>query len=195
MSDLQCPARFLIARHAEASYETDLLTNDGGSLTPLGRSQSRVLGERLRAERVAQVVCSERARAVQTAEIAAAVLGLGVDVRVGLQEFGVGAAYGTPALAGVFEQPMRAWRAGDLDVRLPEGESGREVVGRMGDVLDDLADRCRGETVLVVSHGGAMVAWLGALAPDPGAGIEIANTALLACERDADGWRLVAGAT
>ena len=38
MSALQCPARVFLARHGETEYETDLVTDDGGSLTPAGRA-------------------------------------------------------------------------------------------------------------------------------------------------------------
>ena len=71
MSDVHCPARIIVARHGEAEYERPEMNASGGSLTSLGREQARELGERLRSERVAGVVCSELSRAVQTAEIAA----------------------------------------------------------------------------------------------------------------------------
>ena len=41
MSDLQCPARVFVARHGEAAYESALLSDAGGWLTPLGRLQAR----------------------------------------------------------------------------------------------------------------------------------------------------------
>lgn len=86
MSDLHCPARVIVARHGEAAYETAERGSAGGSLTALGREQARQLGERLHGERVAAVVCSELSCAVQTAEIAAGVLGLPVRVREGIDE-------------------------------------------------------------------------------------------------------------
>ena len=55
MTDLQCPARVFLARHAEAEYETELLMDHGGSLTTAGRAQARELGEKLRSERIAHV--------------------------------------------------------------------------------------------------------------------------------------------
>ena len=60
MSSLQCPARILVARHGEAEDETELVSDDGGSLTALGRRQALELGELLRGERVARVWCSRR---------------------------------------------------------------------------------------------------------------------------------------
>ena len=88
MSDLQCPARVFLARHGEAEYETELLMDHGGSLTTTGRAQARELGEKLRSERIAHVYSSTMSRAVQTAELAAGVLGVEVTVREGLVELG-----------------------------------------------------------------------------------------------------------
>ena len=51
MTDLQCPARLFVARHGEALYESELLSDSGGWLSPRGRDQSRDLGSRLAAER------------------------------------------------------------------------------------------------------------------------------------------------
>jgi 2,3-bisphosphoglycerate-dependent phosphoglycerate mutase len=122
MSDLHCPARLIVARHGEAVYETDMMTDFGGSLTTLGRAQARELGERLAGERVAGVVCSELSRSVQTAEIAAAALGLPVEVRRGLQEFAIGDFLGRAWDPLVFDPIIAGWLAGDLTPAVPGGE-------------------------------------------------------------------------
>ena len=60
-------------------------------------------------------------------------------------------------------------------------------------VLDAVADQYRGETVLVVSHGGVILALWGAIAPGSPAAPDpdrIANCSTYVLERDADGWRL-----
>jgi 2,3-bisphosphoglycerate-dependent phosphoglycerate mutase len=194
MSDLHCPARLIVARHGEAAYESGTMTDSGGSLTTLGRSQALALGERLAGERVAGVVCSELARAVQTAEIAAAVLGLPVEVRAGLQEFAVGDFLGRTWDPLVFDPMVADWLAGDLGSAVPGGESGDQVADRVLAVLDDVADRFRGETVLAVSHGGVVLALMGRLAPGsrlaPADAYDVPNCASYVLERDADGWRL-----
>jgi broad specificity phosphatase PhoE len=159
MSDVHCPARLIVARPGEAAYET----GTGGSLTTLGRAQARKLAQGLVGERVAGVVCSELSRAVQTAEIAAAVLDVSVDVRAGLQESA-------------------------------SAETGEEVADRALAVLDDVADRFRGETVLAVSHGGVILAVLGRLtpgsAPAPAEAYDVRSCSTYLLERDADGWRV-----
>ena len=82
MSDLFCAATLVVARHGQAAYDVpDVASDDGGWLTPDGRQQARALGESLRDRRIASVWCSDMTRAVQTAEIAAGVLG-GLPVTV-----------------------------------------------------------------------------------------------------------------
>jgi broad specificity phosphatase PhoE len=189
VSDLQCPARVFFARHGEAEYETELLMDHGGSLTTLGRAQARELGEKLRNERIAHVYTSTISRAVQTAELAAAVLGVEVTVREGLVELALGEAYGRPAGSGLFVREMKAWVAGDVEARAPGSESAVEIAARVRRVLDDLADRHRGEAVLVVSHGGALVATLAVLDFEPGRSWDIQNCAFAQLDGDADGWR------
>ena len=194
MSDLHCPARVIVARHGEAEYETDTMTESGGSLTALGREQARGLGDRLRGERVAGIVCSDLARAVQTAEIAAGVLDLPVKVRQGLQEFAVGDFLGRAWDPVVFDPMVAAWLAGDLSPGVPGGETGEQIVARVLEVLDGVADQFRGETVLTVSHGGVILALIGRLAAGlptaPKDAYDVPHCSTYVLERDADGWRV-----
>ena len=194
MSSLQCPARILVARHGEAEYETDLCSDHGGSLTPLGRKQARELGTSLLGERVARVWTSPLSRAVQTAEIAAGVLGVDVVVREDLREYGVGRLAGTQLHEkAYFEGVFRRWVEGDDDAAIDGGERVAEVVARVEGVLREVADEHRGETALVISHGGAMLATLPQLAGLPrrrGLGVTLPNCGVIGLEADADGWQL-----
>jgi probable phosphoglycerate mutase len=194
MSSLHCPARVLVARHGEAEYETDLVSDDGGSLTSLGRKQARDLGERLAGERIARVWTSSLSRAVQTAEIVAAALGVDVVVREGLREYAVGALAGSGAHeAAYFERVFRQWAAGDDSAEIAGGERIVETVARVQGVLEEIADEHRGEAVLVISHGGAILATLPQLAGLPrttGVGVSFPNCGVMELEADADGWRL-----
>ena len=191
MSDLQCPARVFLARHGQTEYESPVLVTQGGSLTTLGRAQARELGETLRGERIAHVYCSSVSRAVQTAELAAGVLGLEVTVREGLAEFAVGDAYGLPAGEGIFVAEMQRWIAGEIDVKYPGSESAREVAARVVPALDAIADEHRGEAVLVVSHGGAIVATQAVVDFAPGRPWDFPNCSYVELEGDASGWRVL----
>jgi broad specificity phosphatase PhoE len=193
VSDLHCPARIIVARHGEPEYERPEMGVSGGSLTTRGREEARELGERLRSERVAGVVCSELSRAVQTAEIAASRLGLPVRVREGLQEFAVGDYLGRMYDPAIFRPVADAWLHGDLEPGTPGGETGRQVVDRVMRVLDEEADRFRGETVLVVVHGGVILSLFGLVDPGspyaPAHDDDVPHAASYVFERDADGWR------
>lgn len=192
MTDLQCAARVFVARHGEADYESELLSDAGGWLTPLGREQARGLAEAMAGERIARVWTSDMARAVQTGEIVAARLGVDVIVRTGLREFGVGDAAGTTGIPDPFAATFGAWLGGDLAARIPGGESGVEVVQRYEAVLDEIADGHRGESVLVISHGGVMCMALSALARNltlsHSRDLPMPHCGVVAVEVDADGW-------
>jgi len=192
VTDLQCAARVLVARHGEAAYESDLVSDAGGWLTRRGREQSRDLAARLVGERIAAVWSSPMARAVQTAEVAAGALGVDVVVREGLRELGVGHAAGTTGDPDPFAETFAAWLGGDLSARVPGAETGLEVLARYGAVLDEVADAHRGEAVLVVSHGGATCLALPVLArnlaPEHALDLPLGSCEVVALEADADGW-------
>ena len=194
MAPLLPPTRVFLARHGEADYESDLVTDHGGSLSATGRAQATALAQSLRAEGVAQVWCSPLSRAVQTAEIAAASLGLDVVVREGLREYGVGNLAGTTGdEAAVVGRVFDAWVAGDDEATIDGGERIEDIVRRVTGVLTEVADHHRGESVLVVSHGGAIRATLARLVGMPRA--EARNLALpgggqIGVERDSGDWRL-----
>jgi 2,3-bisphosphoglycerate-dependent phosphoglycerate mutase len=194
MSDLQCAARLLIARHGEAEYDTDLLSDSGGSLSLTGRKQAVELAESLKDARVSVIYCSGMARAVQTAEIVAARLGVVVRVRDNLREWSVGEYAGQQYVEGMYDDVLVAWDAGDHDARIPGGESGNEIRQRMATELEAIVDLHRGETVLVVSHGGAIrvaVPQLALNVPDGyGTAHEVDHCAVIEVDADNDGWVL-----
>lgn len=196
MSDLQCPARILLARHAEAMYAVPgVLTDAGGWLTERGRAQARALGEALTGARVAAAYSSSQTRAQRTGEIAAAVLGVRHTVVAGLQEFSVGSLASRPGRDPAVVEVFSRWDRGDLEAGCPGGETGLEVVTRVGSALSALADKHRGETILVVTHGGAMRLTLATRLTNARFGDWIrhspAHCAVVALDIDFDGWRLV----
>lgn len=170
MGDLQCAATVVVARPGEAEYESESLSAAGGSLTLRGREQARALADALADRNVALIYTSSMVRAVQTAEIVAARLGCVVRVREGLVD-------------------------GDLAVAVDSAQSAEQIVQRVSDVLDDVADLHRGETVLTVTHGDLMALVLPILAanlsPTCALGQSLRDTAWVELNADADGWRWI----
>ena len=198
MSDLHCPATLLLARHGEASYVETWFSDEGGWLSPAGRAQAAELADRIEHRRIARVWSSDTSRAVQTAELVAARIGLSgpmaVVTRKTLREVHTGDLIGTPFDVARLHQVTERWYAGDLTARWPGGESGRDVVHRYAEELAAIADEHRGETVLVVVHQTAASIALPALCELPlGSGGEhpLACGEYAEAEGDADGWRLL----
>jgi 2,3-bisphosphoglycerate-dependent phosphoglycerate mutase len=194
VSDLFCPATLVVARHAEAAFVEDWFSDEGGSLTPAGRAQAHQLADSLAGRRVASVYSSDLARAVQTAEIVAARLGVAVTACKSLREVFIGTLLGQEfdysRIAAVEDQ----WYEGSLDARFEGGESGIEVVERHGEQFEEIADLHRGETVLVVGHQCALGIVIPTLAQDLTPAWtrdnQLENTESVELENDADGWVL-----
>jgi broad specificity phosphatase PhoE len=116
-----------------------------GELSETGRRQASELGARHR-DGFAAVFTSDLARAVQTAEIAFS----GTDVPVHhdprLRECNYGRLNGMPTSVLERERSRRA------DDPFPQGESYRDVVGRVDGFLADLSPGFEGARILVIGH-------------------------------------------
>jgi probable phosphoglycerate mutase len=194
VSDLHCPATLVVARHAKAAFVETWFSDEGGSLTSEGRLQARELADALAARRIAAVWCSDASRAVQTAEIASARLGVTVTASKALREVFIGDLMGERFDYGRIEAVSEQWYAGSLDARFEGGESGADVVHRHRAQLEEIADLHRGETVLVIGHQTALGLVVPALVRDLSytwtRSHELANTESIELEHDADGWVL-----
>ncbi|HET8615892.1 MAG TPA: histidine phosphatase family protein [Actinomycetales bacterium] len=198
MSDLFCPVTVLAVRHAEAEYDGTTLPGvpDGGRISDVGRTQVDALLTELSGRRVAAVVTSPYSRARDTAELVAKALDVPLEVDEGLRELDGGEATTLPHGEGIaaVDEVFARWLHGDLDASCPGGETGRQLISRFRGALESLADRFRGEAVVVVSHGGAMTLALPAMCGQSArelAAKPLANTAMVQLEGDADGWRLL----
>lgn len=147
-----CPATLVVARHGDAEYVDAVFSDEGGTLTATGRTQAAALADRVTGRRIAHVWCSDSARAVQTAEIAAARLGVGVTTRKALREIDVGELLGQPFSVAAICAVTDRWFSGDLAAGFPGGETGTDVVARYAATLAEIADVHRGETALVIGH-------------------------------------------
>jgi 2,3-bisphosphoglycerate-dependent phosphoglycerate mutase len=152
VSSLMCPTTLVVARHGDAEYVDTVFSDEGGTLSPVGRVQAAALAEEVRSRRVAHVWCSDSARAVQTAEIIAGRLEVSVTTRKGLREIDVGDLHGEPFSIPAICAVTDHWFEGDLEAAFPRGESGADVIARYAATLAEIADVHRGETVVVVAH-------------------------------------------
>jgi probable phosphoglycerate mutase len=161
--------RVLLVRHGEAVCNVDGLV--GGlrgctGLTAVGAAQVRALADRLACSAelgtVDALYASRLPRAIETAQILASRLvgrageRLAVSADCSLCELHPGEADGLSwaELAARFDAPEGD---ADLDAPLaPGAESWREFVDRASGAVAGLADRHRGQTVVVATHAGVI---------------------------------------
>jgi broad specificity phosphatase PhoE len=163
----------------------------GAPLTALGERQAAAVPGALPA--IDSIAVSTLLRTQQTAAPLAASRDLVPTIIDGLKEIQAGdlEMKADHRSQGEYNATAYAWALGDLDLRMPGGETGHEFLARYDEAIHSLA----GETALVVSHGAAIRTWVasrcdntsGAFAGDH----QLPNTALVTLRSTHRGWHLV----
>jgi probable phosphoglycerate mutase len=122
-------------------------------LSQLGRADAAAAAAHLAGRGIDVIVSSPLQRTRQTAEAAAAVLGVPVEVDRALRELDFGAWEGLTGDEARRKNPLayRRWW-GSTDIRPPGGESVDDVAARVARARVRILDRHAGKTVLLVSH-------------------------------------------
>jgi broad specificity phosphatase PhoE len=167
--------RLILVRHGQTVCNTDNIWHgwDDCQLTEAGLAQARAVAARLAGERIDAVYSSDSRRALQTAQAIAAPHSLQPIPDPGLRERKAGEYEGMPVDEVVAQHPT-VWdqRAADYwGWSPPGGESFRQVLDRTMAVVQRLAARHNGQTVVVVTHMGPARVLISRLA-----GIPLART-------------------
>ncbi|KNX38499.1 histidine phosphatase family protein [Luteipulveratus halotolerans] len=189
--------RLLLIRHGQTpanvagSLDTSL---PGPGLTELGRSQAEAIPEAVRDEQIGAVFASRALRAQLTATPLAESLDVPVVELAGVHEIQAGAYEKATDAASVdgYLGTMWKWVHGDLDARMPDGETGAEVIERFDASLREV-EAAGVPVAAVVSHGAAIRVWTTIRAGNLGAAFArnnpLGNTGVVAVEGDsASGW-------
>lgn len=181
--------KLILVRHGESegNRERRFTQTPDVALTDLGHEQALETGAFIaRTFRVTRVVASPFRRAQQTAERIAAQVGLAVDIEPDVRERDFGAFAGRP-YESVFDDPV--FHHGPRWEWRPEGgETLVEVQRRAAPAVRRIAATSPGQDVVVVSHGGVMMA-LSAHFAGTWEGIAVArNCGIIVVEHDDDGF-------
>jgi probable phosphoglycerate mutase len=162
--------RIVLVRHGESrAQERGIVGGHKGcaGLSNLGRRQVEALGRRLTRSdelgEVAAIYSSIMPRAVETAGIIAAALGVSqVDQHCDFCEHHPGEGDGLPWEEFERRYPIEDWHP---DLRIdPGGETWNEMRDRVARGLDRVIGAHAGDTVVIATHGGvvvhSMVRWL-----------------------------------
>ena len=131
-------------------------------LDGVGRAQAAALARRLAAEPVTAVYASRALRAQQTAAPVAAAHALPVVPLDGVHEVSCGDLEGNADAVSRarFAEVYQGWLRGELDARLPGGDSALDLRARFVPAVESVLE---GGTLVVVSHGAAIPLAVGAM--------------------------------
>jgi broad specificity phosphatase PhoE len=156
--------RLVLVRHGQSygNVERRLDTRPpGADLTPLGRDQALAFARS--AAKPGLLAHSVAARATQTAEVIGGAVDLPTHQVANIHEVQVGSLENRNDDDAVaeFNAIYERWHHGDLDVPLPGGETGNDLLDRYVPVLTDLRMRYLDNAdwnsdIVVVSHGAAI---------------------------------------
>lgn len=155
--------RLIFVRHGQTPSNVRGLLDTrlpGPGLTTLGLQQAAALPDALAHEQISAIFVSTMVRTHLTAAYLAAAFELETIERAGLCEVTSGdlEMRSDPDLVETYMRTVFSWTRGDLDARIPGGESGTEFLERFDAVIAEIAAAGH-STAAVVSHGAAIRAW------------------------------------
>lgn len=143
--------KLYVTRHGETSYNvknlicgiTDIELNDHG------RNQAKQIAEKIVEENIDIIISSPLKRAKETASIIAERINKEIQIDDRLHEIDFGIFEGKPGKTLEFKEVKK-----NHAMSYPQGEKLFAVVQRVYNFLDEINERYKNQTVLVVCHGG-----------------------------------------
>jgi alpha-ribazole phosphatase len=125
-------------------------------LSEKGRAQMAEIAQYLKPEAVAAMYTSPSSRALNSARILAAVQCCPLEIVKDLREIDFGDFEGLSydEIAVRYPDVYRQWMEKPTEVQFPNGESFSEMHDRILRAFDAIQSERRGQTVVIVSHGG-----------------------------------------
>jgi broad specificity phosphatase PhoE len=155
MTPAPSATRLLVVRHGQTDWNRDerWQGHGGPGLNDRGRRQAVQLAARLRRLAPVATYASDLRRAVETAHL---LTGADPTLEPRLREVDVGSWTGLTREEVAERDPggYARWAAGETG--WSDGETYQQMHDRVAAVVDELADRHTGETILLVAHGGTV---------------------------------------
>ena len=150
--------RLILVRHTEpdASAHGRCYGSLDVDLSPVGRSHADALGAALSSFGVHALYSSPLRRALETARLIGAHLGLEPRVRPDLRELDFGELEGRTYEEIAASEPAlwRTWMETPTAVRFPGWESYADLRARVAKALEEIREQHSGSVVALVAHGG-----------------------------------------
>lgn len=150
--------KLILIRHGETNKNVKNrlhASDDPETLNEIGRVQIQKTAEALKQYSPSKIFSSKETRAIESAEIIAKQLAIPTEKVEGLQERNWGAFTGKP-----WEEVKKVLDPMTLEERYdyvpPNGESWRIFENRLIEAIKTILESNQGETIAVVTHGGAI---------------------------------------
>ncbi|MBN1256414.1 MAG: histidine phosphatase family protein [Planctomycetes bacterium] len=154
------PTKITAIRHGETVWNLEGRQQGqlNSELTEVGVKQAQALASALAGKRFDVLYSSDLGRAVQTAEIIAARIGLAVltDPRLRERHLGIMQTLTKAEFAKKYPHENAEFNVGNPDYIIPKGESARQRYERATACAEELAARHPGESIVIVTHGGIL---------------------------------------
>jgi probable phosphoglycerate mutase len=152
--------RLIAIRHGETAWNVDTRIQgqrDIG-LNERGQWQARQAARALAEEPIAAIYSSDLSRAFDTARAIGAAVGLDPTPFIGLREraFGIFEGRTWAEIETHWPEDTRRWREREPGWAPAQGETLEQVRDRVAAATEELAQRHRGDQIVLVAHGGVM---------------------------------------
>lgn len=146
----------LLVRHGETDWNREEIFR-GTYDVPLndnGREQARLLGIALRSEKINVAYTSPLSRAVETSKIVLGPYGIEATMHEGFLDFNYGDWTGLkePDVASRWPNELTMWKSHPHTIRIPGGDTLKEVFDRAFNAMERLAREHEDETVALFAH-------------------------------------------
>lgn len=150
--------KLYLIRHGETEFNKHFkfIGRTDAGLSEKGLHQARAVADQLKDVNIKAVYSSDKTRAVQTAEIIAAVHGLEVNRSDCLKEIDFGRWEGLTYDEIMVKDSdlLQRWIDDPVNEAIPDGETWDDFRGRVIDSVNGIIDGEREGCVVVVTHGG-----------------------------------------
>lgn len=157
-------SRLIFLRHGQTvnNFELRIQGSQDTALNDVGRQQAADVARELSNFNITRIVASDLSRAADTARIVGKAIGIPVALDERLRERGFGVFEGKTSeeIKAEYPEAWARWRAGEepmaegVETRL---ENGKHIAAAVCDVVAQAEPSEQAETVLIVSHGSAIV--------------------------------------
>ncbi|MEK6545617.1 MAG: alpha-ribazole phosphatase [Nitrospinota bacterium] len=152
------PTKFFLIRHGEVANNADKCYNGHNDvdLSAEGLSQMEAIADRLKTEPIKAVYCSDLIRTVKGGRIIAEKHSLKIISLQKLRELNYGRWDGKKLddIKRLYPEELKARYDDIVNYRIQGGETLIELNNRILQVIKDIINKHKGESIAVVSHGG-----------------------------------------